>query len=60
LAVRGEIHGRHYHEVVTGRSSSWLDRLLRLDPVHRLRVRLGHRLAVFPLAPAAPQAAPVS
>lgn len=46
LAVRGEIHGRHYHEVVTGRSSSWLARLLRLDPVHRLRVRLGHRLTV--------------
>jgi hypothetical protein len=45
---------------VTGRSSFWLARLLRLDPVHRLRLRLGHRLTVF--APGAParQAAPVS
>ena len=62
LAVRGEIHGRHYDEVipVTGRSSSWLARFLRLDTVHRLRLRLGHRLTVFPLAPAAPQTAPVS
>ena len=63
LAVRGEIHGRHYDEVilVTGRSSgTWLTRLLRLDPVHRLRLRLGHRLTVFPLGDPAPQVAPVS
>ncbi len=62
LAVRGETHGRHYGEVilVTGRSSSWLARFLRLDPAHRLRLRLGHRLTVFPPAPAAPQAASVS
>ena len=46
--------------LVTGRSSSWLARLLRLDPVHRLRLRLGHRLTVFPLGTAARQAAPVS
>ena len=63
LAVRGEIHGRHYDEVllVTGRSSgTWLSRLMRLDPVHRLRLRLGHRLVIFPLGAAAPQAVPVS
>jgi hypothetical protein len=46
--------------LVTGPSSgTWLTRFLRLDPVHRLRLRLGHRLPVFPLAAAAPQAAPV-
>ena len=63
LAVRGEIRGRHYDEVilVTGRSSvTWLTRLLRLDPVHRLRLRLGHRLTVFPLGAPVPQAVPVS
>jgi hypothetical protein len=62
LAVRGEIHGRHYDEVllVTGQSSgTWLSRLVHLDPVHRVRLRLGHRLVVFPLG-AAPQAVPVS
>lgn len=61
-AVRAEIHGHHYDEVilVTGRSSSRLARLLRLDPVHRLRLRLGHRLTVFPLSAAAAQPAPVS
>lgn len=32
--------------LVTGRSSSWLARLLRLDPVHRL--------TVFPLGAVAP------
>jgi hypothetical protein len=62
LGVRGEIHGRHYDEVilVTGRSCSWLARFLRLDSVHRLRLRLGHQQTVFSLASAAPQAAPVS
>ncbi len=61
-AVRAEIHGHHYDEVivVTGRTSSWLTRLLRLDPVHRLRWRLGHRLTVFQLGAAAPQPALVS
>lgn len=45
-AIRAEIRGHDYQEVMlaTGRSSSWLARLLRLDPVHRLRMRLGHRL----------------
>jgi hypothetical protein len=63
LAVRGEIHGRHYDEVllVTGRSSgTWLTRFLRLDPAHQLRLRLGHRLTIFPLGGPAPQAVPVS
>jgi hypothetical protein len=61
-AVRAEIRGRDYDEVivVTGRSSSWLARLLRLDPAHRLRLRLGHRLTVVPLGAAARQAVPVS
>jgi hypothetical protein len=61
-AARAEIRGRDYDEVivVTGRSSSWLARLLRLDPVHRLRLRLGHRLTVFPLGAAPRQPVPVS
>ena len=61
-AVRAEIRGRHYDEVilVTGQSGPWLARVLGLDPVHRLRLRLGHRLTVFRLGAAAPQAAPVS
>jgi hypothetical protein len=63
LAVRGEMHGRHYDEVilVTGQNSGTaLARMLRLDPVHRLRLRLGHRLTVFALDVASRQAAPVS
>jgi hypothetical protein len=61
-AVRAEIRGHDYDEVilVTGRNSSWLARLLRLDPVHRLRIRLWHRLTVFPSGAPARQAAPVS
>jgi hypothetical protein len=61
-AVRAETHGRDYDEVivVTGRRSPWLVRALGLDPVRRLRLRLGHRLVAFPLGAAAPQAAPVS
>jgi hypothetical protein len=61
-AVRAEIRGRDYDEVivVTGRSSPWLARFLRLDPMHRLWLRLGHRLTVFPLRAAARQAVPVS
>jgi hypothetical protein len=61
-AVRAEMHGRDYDEVivVTGRRGPWLARALGLDPVRRLRMRLGHRLVVFPLGPAAPQPAPVS
>jgi hypothetical protein len=62
IAVRAEVRGRHYDEVilVTGRSGPWLARVLGLDPVHRLRMRLGHRLTVFRPGAAAPQAAPVS
>jgi hypothetical protein len=53
-AVRAEIRGRHYDEVilVTDRSG-WLARALGLDPVHRLRWRPGHRLTVFRLRAAA-------
>jgi hypothetical protein len=61
-AVRAQVHGRDYEEVivVTGKPSSWLVRALRLDPVQRLRVRLGHRLVVFPLGTGAPQPSRVS
>lgn len=45
---------------MTGQRGPWLARVLGMDPVHRLRVRLGHRLVVFPLGTAAPQPAPVS
>ncbi len=50
--VRGEIHGRHYDEVILVAglgSGTWLAYFLRLDPVHRPRLRLGHRLTLFPL-----------
>ena len=55
-AVRAEIRGHDYDELllVPGRSNSWLARLLRLDPVHRFRLRPGHRLTVFPLGAVAP------
>jgi hypothetical protein len=56
-AVRSEIRSRDYAEVllVTGRKrGSWLSRALRLDPVRRLRRRLGRQLIVFPLGPDAP------
>ena len=61
-AVRAEIHGHVYDEgiAVTGRRSPRPARLLRLEPVHRLRLRLGHRLTVFPLGAAAPRRQPVS
>ena len=60
-AVRAETHSRNYDEVivVTGRRSPWLVRALGLDPVQRLRLRLGHRLVALPLGAAAPQATPV-
>lgn len=59
-AVRAEIRSRDYAAVllVTGRQrGSWLTRGLHLDPVHRLRWRLGQRLVVFPLGPGAPHPA---
>ena len=57
-AVRSETHSHDYAAVllVTGRQrGSWLARGLHLDPVHRLRRRLGQRLVVFPLGPGAPR-----
>jgi hypothetical protein len=62
MAVRAEIHGRDYDEVilVTGRRGPWLARVLGLDPVQRLRIRLGHRLVIFRPGTAAPQPVPVS
>jgi hypothetical protein len=59
-AVRAEMHGRHYDEVilVTGQRGPRLARVLGLDPVQRLRMRLRDRLVVFPLGTAAPQATP--
>jgi hypothetical protein len=56
-AVRAEMHGRHYDQVilVTGQRGPWLARLLGLDPVQRLRMRLRDRLVVFPLGTTAPQ-----
>jgi hypothetical protein len=62
-AVRAETRRHRYDEVIlaTGRRGghrgTWLARALYLDPVHRLRSRLGRRLIVFPLGPAAPHPA---
>jgi hypothetical protein len=56
-AVRSETRRHDYDEVIlaTGRQgSSSLARALHLDPVHRLRRRLGQRLIVFPRSPVAP------
>jgi hypothetical protein len=55
--VRSEIRRHDYDEVIlaTGRQGgSSLARGLRLDPIHRLRRRLGRRLIVFPPGPGAP------
>jgi len=55
-AVRSETRRHDYDEVIlaTGRQgSSSLARALHLDPVHRLRRRLGQRLIVFPRSPVA-------
>jgi hypothetical protein len=57
-AVRSETRSHDYAAVllVTGRQrGSWSARRLHLDPVHRLRRRLGSRLVVFPLGPGAPR-----
>jgi hypothetical protein len=61
-AVRAEVHGRDYDEVivVTGKPRPWPVRALGLDPVQRLRLRLRHRLVVFRTGSAAPQPASVS
>ena len=55
-AVRAETRGHDYDEVIlaTGRQESTaLARVLRIDPVHRLRRRWGRRLVVFPADPGA-------
>jgi hypothetical protein len=60
-AVRTETRGHEYDEVIlaTGRQrGSWLARSLHLDPIHRLRWRLGQRLIVFSLGPGAPHPMP--
>jgi hypothetical protein len=50
-AVHSETRAHHYDKVIlaTGREGDrWPTRALRLDPVHRLRRRLGRRLILFP------------
>jgi len=57
-AVHSETRRHDYDEVIlaTGRQAgSSLARGLRLDPIHRLRRRLGARLIVFPPGPGAPR-----
>ena len=56
-AVRSETAGRNYDQVIvpTGRQvGTWLARVLRWDPIYRLRRRWGRRLIAFPLGPDAP------
>lgn len=53
-AVHSETRGHEYDKVIlaTGREGGgWLARALHLDPVHRLRRRLGQRLIIFPPGP---------
>jgi hypothetical protein len=53
-AVRSETSSHEYAEVILATSrqrGSWLSHKLRLDPIHRLRWRLGRRLIAFPLGP---------
>ena len=60
-AVRSETGGRNYDQVIlpAGRQvGSWLARVLRWDPIHRLRRRWGRRLIAFPLGPDAPHPMP--
>ena len=55
--VRAETRSQDYAKVIlaTGRRrGSVLARGLHLDPIHRLRWRLGERLVVFPQGPEAP------
>jgi hypothetical protein len=49
-AVRAETGHHHYDQVILAvgqQPSSWLARMLHLDPVHQLRRRLGKRLVTF-------------
>ena len=60
-AVRTETRRHEYDGVIlaTGRQrGSWPARRLHLDPIHRLRWRLGQRLIVFSLGPGAPHPMP--
>ena len=60
-AVRSETQRHDYDEVIlaTGRQGgSSLARGLHLDPMHRLRRRLGQRLILFPPGPGAPHPTP--
>jgi hypothetical protein len=60
-AVRSETRGHSYDGVIlaTGwQPSRWLARVLRRDPVHRLRRRHGQQLIVFPYGPRAPRPTP--
>jgi hypothetical protein len=55
-AVRAETRAHDYDQVIlatSGQGGPWLARLLRRDPVHRLRRRLKQRLTVLPLGQAA-------
>ena len=60
-AVRSETGDHNYDQVIlaTGRQAgTWLARVLRRDPVHRLRRRWGRRLIAFPLGLDAPHPMP--
>jgi len=60
-AVRSETRRHDYDEVIlaTGRQgASSLARVLRVDPIHQLRRRLGQRLVVFPRGLDAPDPTP--
>jgi len=55
-AVRAETRAHDYDQVILAtsrRGGPWLARLLRRDPVHRLRRRCKQRLTVLPLGQAA-------
>ena len=60
-AVRSETGDHNYDQVIlaTGRQAgTWLARVRRRDPIHRLRRRWGRRLVAFPLGPDAPHPMP--
>ena len=55
-AVRAETRAHDYDQVILATSRQggpWLARLLRRDPVHRLRQAFKQRLTVLPLGQAA-------
>ena len=60
-AVHSETRGRNYDQVIlpTGRQiGTWLARVLRWDPIHRLQRRWRGQLIAFPLGPDAPHPMP--